>query len=176
MMALLADHANAAPVTAVGAGVAVICTPPFGATLVLCTWEAAATQPPGTTMVPQVVPVWAADHAPGLAAAFVAWTSTSIGAAPARPEIVYGLVTPDTTVQVPAPAGLERRLYPVAAPWVPSIVGAVHATLSLLFVPSGGGAMLATVGAFGAYGPAEAVVSVLVVDQALAPAAFELWS
>ena len=32
---LLADHANAAPVTAVGAAVTVICTPPFGATFVL---------------------------------------------------------------------------------------------------------------------------------------------
>jgi len=30
----LADQAKAAPVTAVGAGVKVICTPPFGATLV----------------------------------------------------------------------------------------------------------------------------------------------
>lgn len=32
---LLADHANAAPVTAVGAAAATICTPPFGATFVL---------------------------------------------------------------------------------------------------------------------------------------------
>jgi len=32
IVALLVDHANAAPVTAVGAGVAIILAPPFGAT------------------------------------------------------------------------------------------------------------------------------------------------
>jgi len=127
-------------------------------------------------VTPQVVPVVMADHAPGLAAALVAWTSMSIAVAPARPVSVYGLVTPDNVVQVPAPVGLERRLYPVAAPWVLSIAGAAQVTVSLLFVPSGGGATLAIAGAFGAYGPAVAVVSVLVADHALVPPAFELWS
>jgi hypothetical protein len=115
-----------------------------------------------------------ADHAPGLAAALVAWTSTSIAAAPARPVIVYGLVTPDTVVHVPAPVGLERTLYPVAAPWVPSTAGAVQVAVSFVFVPSGCGATPAIAGAFGANVPAEAVVSVLVVDHALVPVAFEL--
>ena len=45
--------------------------PPFGATLVLWTCEVAATQVPGATVAPQVVPVVVADQTPGLAAAFV---------------------------------------------------------------------------------------------------------
>src|SRR5580658_6356500 len=113
-----------------------------------------------------------ADQAPGLAAALVAWTSTSIALAPARPVNVKGLVTPDSVVQVPAPDGLERKLYPVAAPCVLSVAGAVQVTVSLEFVPSGGGVTLAIAGAFGAYGPADAVASVLVTDQALVPVAF----
>ncbi|HET6236168.1 MAG TPA: hypothetical protein VFE41_14595 [Acetobacteraceae bacterium] len=32
---LLTDHAKAAPITAVGAATAIICTPPFGATFTL---------------------------------------------------------------------------------------------------------------------------------------------
>jgi hypothetical protein len=88
--------------------------------------------------------------------------------------IVYGLVTADTVVQVPAPLGLKRRLYPVAAPWVPSAAGAVQATASFVVVPSGGGATAVIAGALGAYGPSAVVVSVLVADHALAPAAFEL--
>ncbi len=107
---LLADHANAAPVTVLGAGVTIIFAPPFGATVALWTCEAAAVQVPGATVAPQVKPVVMADHAPRLAAALVAWTSTSIAVAPARPVSVYGLVTPVTVVQVPAPDGLERRL------------------------------------------------------------------
>jgi len=61
-------------------------------------------------VAPQVVPVVMADHELGLAAAFVAWTSTSIAAAPVRPVSVYGLVTPVTVVHMPAPEGLERKL------------------------------------------------------------------
>ena len=85
-------------------------------------------------------------------------------------------MTPDTVVQVPAPAGLERTLNPVAAPCVPSVAGAVQATVNLEVVPSGGGMTPVIAGALGANGPAEAVVRVLVADQALEPAAFVLWS
>jgi hypothetical protein len=172
----LADHAKAAPVTAVGAGVAVIITPPFGATLVLWTCDAAVVQKPGATMVPQVAPVVTDDQALGLAAAFVAWTSTSIAVAPVRPVIAYGLATFETVVQVPAPEGLKRRLNPVAAPWVLSIAGAAQVMVSLVFVPSGGAATLEIAGAFGAYGPATAVVIVRMADQALVPVVFELWT
>jgi hypothetical protein len=107
---LLADHANEAPVTAVGAATAVMFTPVFGATGELWTCEAPTCQDPHAIVQPQVVPVVTADQAPGLAAALVAWTSTSIAVAPARPVSVYGLVTPDTFVQVPAPDALERKL------------------------------------------------------------------
>jgi hypothetical protein len=62
---------------------------------------------------------------------------------------VYGLVTADTVVQLPAPDGLERRLYPVAAPCVPSTDGAVQVTMSFEFVPSAGGVPLMIAGAFG---------------------------
>jgi hypothetical protein len=79
-------------------------------------------------------------------------------------------------VQVPAPWGLDRKLYPVAALCVPSTAEAVHATMSLELVPSGGGATLVIAGAFGAYGPVVDVVSVLMADHALVPAAFEAWS
>jgi hypothetical protein len=67
-------------------------------------------------------------------------------------------------------------LNPVAASWVLSIVGSVQVTQSLVVVPSGGGATLVIAGAFGAYGPAAAVVSVLMADHALVPAALELCS
>ncbi len=119
---LLADHPKAAPATAVGAAVAISCTPPFGATFVLWTCEAAATQLPGATVAPQVLPVVMADHAPGLVAALVAWTSTSIAVAPARPVSVYGLVTPVTVVQVPAPppATICAPARPAPAPGRPS--------------------------------------------------------
>ena len=76
-------------------------------------------------------------------------------------------------VQVAVPAGLDRRANPVAASCVPSTAGAVQVTVRSLPVPCTSETAL---GAFGACGPAEAVVSVLVVDHALAPAAFELWS
>ena len=71
-MDALVDQANAVPVTAVGAATAVIITPPFGATLVLCVCVAAAVQKPGATVAPQVVPVMIPDQALGLAAALVA--------------------------------------------------------------------------------------------------------
>ncbi len=82
---------------------------------------------------------------------------------------MYGLVTPDTVVQVAAPEGLDRRLNPAAAPCVLSIAGAVQATVSALPVPR------ASDTALGMLGAAAAVVSVLVADQALKPVAFELW-
>ena len=63
----------------------------------------------------------------------------SIAAAPLRPVSVYGLETPVTGVQVPAPVGLQRRLYAVAAPWVLSAEGAVQVTVSWLVIPFGGG-------------------------------------
>ena len=170
------DHANAPVVTAVGAGVAVMLAPPFGATLVPCTWAAAATQLPGTTVAPHVVPVTVADHAPGLAAASVPCTSTSIAVAPVSPLRTCGLTTPDTVVQLPAPEGLKRRLYPVAAPCVLSVPGAVQVMASSLLVPSGSAATLAITGAFGAYSPTEAVVSVLVADQALVPPPLTAWT
>ncbi len=74
----------------------------------------------------------------------------SIAVAPLSPVSVYGLVTPDKVVQVPAPAGLERRLNPVAAPCVPSVAGAVQVTVNFEFVPSGGGRTPVIAGAFGA--------------------------
>ena len=77
-------------------------------------------------------------------------------------------MTPDTVVQVPAPDGLDCRLDPVAALWVPSTAGAVQITVRSLppacandTVPGG-------------FGAAMAVVSVLVADHALVPAVFEL--
>jgi len=45
---------------------------------------------------------------------------------------LYGLVTPDTVVQVAAPVGLDRRLNPVAALCVLSIAGAVQVTVRAL--------------------------------------------
>ncbi len=61
-----------------------------------------------------------------------------------------------------------------AALWVASVAGAVHATVSLLVVPSAGAVTLAMAGTLGGYGPAERVVAVLVADQALLPVAFAL--
>ena len=83
---------------------------------------------------------------------------------------MYGLVTPDTVVQVPAPEGLDRRLKPVAALCVLSTAGAVQVTVRLLPVPCASDAAL------GVFGAAVAVVSVLVADHALVPAVFELWT
>ena len=89
-------------------------------------------------------------------AAFEPWTCTSIAAPAARPDRSYGLATPVTVVQVPAPEGLDRRLKPVAAPCVLSIAGAVQVTVRSLPAPC------ASDGALGAFGAAVAVVSVLV--------------
>lgn len=67
---------------------------------------------------------------------------------------------------------------PVAALCVPSTVGAVQMTVSLVVVPSAGGAAPAITGVFGAYAPvpAVAVLSVLVTDPAHTPVMFELWT
>ena len=56
-----------------------------------------------------VVRVAVADHAldPAL---FALCTCTSNAAPAIRPDRLYGLVTPDTVVHVPAPDGLDRRL------------------------------------------------------------------
>jgi hypothetical protein len=48
---------------------------------------------------------------------------------------LYGLLTPDTNVQVPAPEGLNCRLYLVAAPCVLSTAGAGQVTVMLLPAP-----------------------------------------
>jgi hypothetical protein len=79
-------------------------------------------------------------------------------------------VTPDTVVQVPAPAGLDRRANPVAAPCVLSIAGAVQVTVRSLPAPCASDTPL------NVFGAAVAVESVLVADHALVPVAFELWS
>ena len=114
---------------------------------------------------PAVVNVLVADQAPAPATS-EPWTCTSNAAPAARPDTVYGLVTPDTVVQVPAPDGLERRLNPVAAPCVLSTAGAVQVTVTLLPVPC------ASDGAPGALGTnCPAVVSVLVADHAPVPVA-----
>jgi hypothetical protein len=65
-------------------------------------------------------------------------------------------------------------LYPVAALCVLSSAGAVHVTESLVLVPSTGGATPEIAGAFGGYVGVVDVVSVLVADHALVPAAFTL--
>ena len=83
----LADQAKAAPLTAVGAAVAVMFTPVFGATGVAWTCAGAAVQLPGKRVAPHVVPVAIADHALAVAVAPVACTSTSIALAPVRPVI-----------------------------------------------------------------------------------------
>lgn len=116
-----------------------------------------------------VVSVLVADHAL-VPAVFDPSTCTSNAAPAARPDRLYGLVTPDTVVQVPAPEGLERRLNPVAASCEPSIVGAIQVTVRLLPVPC------ASVTPPGVFGAAVAVLSVLTTDQPLVPEAFELWS
>jgi hypothetical protein len=117
-----------------------------------------------------VVSVLVADHA--LApAAFALWSCTSIATPAARPDKSYGLVTPDTSVQTPAPDGLDCRLKLVATPWVLSTAGAVQVTTRLLPVPW---ASDTPAGMFGICAIA-AVVSVLVADHALVPAVFELW-
>jgi hypothetical protein len=118
-----------------------------------------------------VVSVVVADHAlePAL---FELWICTSIAAPAARPVSVYGLVAAGTTVQAPAPEGLDRRANAVAALCVLSTAGAAQVTVRLLPVPC---ASDGAPGAFGAVGAAAAVVSVLVTDHALEPAAFELW-
>ena len=91
-------------------------------------------------------------------------------AEPARLASVYGLVIPDTVVQLLAPEGLDCRLKPVAAPCVVSIAGAVQVTMMLLPAPC------ASDTALGVYGVAVAVVSVLGADHGLKPAAFPLWT
>jgi hypothetical protein len=92
-----------------------------------------------------VVRVPVADHAL-TPAAFELCSCTSIAAPAARPDNSYGLVTPDTVVQLAAPAGLHQRANPVAAPCVLSITGAAQVTLRSLPVPC------ANVGALGAFG------------------------
>jgi hypothetical protein len=107
-----------------------------------------------------VVIVLVADHA--LApVAFEAWIWTSIAAPDARPDRVYGLVTPDTIVHVPAPEGLDCRANAVAALCVLSMAGAVQVTVRLPPVP---GASDAALCAFG--GAAVAIVSGLDVCAA----------
>ncbi len=115
-----------------------------------------------------VVSVLVADH--GLVpAAFTLSICTSIAVAAAKPDRSYGLVTPDTVVQVPAPEGLDRRLNPVAALCALSTAGAVQVTVRSLPPPCASNA------AAGVFGAAMAVVSVLLPDHALAPALFEAW-
>lgn len=82
-------------------------------------------------------------------------------------------MTPVTVVHVPAPDGLECRLYPVAALCVLSIVGAAQVTMRALPTP---GASDAALGAFGADGAAAAVESVLVGDHMLVPVALTPWT
>ena len=65
-------------------------------------------------------------------------------------------------------------MYPVAAPcFVGS--GAIQVMASL-FGPVPATPNSAITGAFGAYGPTEAVVSVLVADQALVPPPLTAWT
>jgi hypothetical protein len=117
-----------------------------------------------------VVNVLVADHA--LApAAFAHWSRTSTATPAASPDRSYGLVTPDTNVQTPAPDGLDCRLKLVATPWVLSTAGAVQVTTRLLPAPW---ASDTAAGMFGICAIA-AVVSVLIADHALVPAVFELW-
>jgi hypothetical protein len=71
---------------------------------------------------------------------------------------------------VPAPEGLDCRLYPVAALCVLSIAGADQVTVRSLPAPC------ASDTALGVFGPAVAVASVLIADHGPVPAAFELWS
>jgi hypothetical protein len=94
-----------------------------------------------------VVSVLVADHAL-VPVAFELWICTSIAAPAARPDRWYGLVTPDTTVQAPAPDGLDRRLNPVAPPCVPSTAGIVQVTVRVVPVPC---ASDAAFGVFGRY-------------------------
>ncbi len=81
-----------------------------------------------------VVSVIEGDHAPA-PAALVLWSCTSIAAPAARADRVYGLVTPDTSVQAPAPDGLDCRLNPMAASCVLSTVGVVQVTMRPLLGP-----------------------------------------
>lgn len=85
----------------------------------------------------------------------------------ARPDRSYGLLTPVTVVHVLAPDGLDCRLKLAAALCVLSIPGAVQVTVRSLPVPG------ANDGAFGVFGAAVAVVTVLVADHSLMPVAFE---
>jgi len=79
-------------------------------------------------------------------------------------------VTPDTVVQVPAPEGLDLRLYPAAPSCVLSILEVAQVAVRLLPVPCASDA------APGVFGAAVAVLSVAVVDHPLVPAASELWT
>jgi hypothetical protein len=94
-----------------------------------------------------VVSVLVAVHAL-VPVAFELWICTSIAAPAAKPDRLYGLVTPDTIVQAPAPCGLDWRLNPVAAPCVPSTAGILQVTVSVVPVPCASDAAL---GVFGRY-------------------------
>ncbi len=115
-----------------------------------------------------VVSVLPADHAL-VPATFAPWIRTSVAAPAARPDRTYGLVTFDACVQTLAPEGLDCRLNTVAALCVLSTAGAVQVTVRPLPGPC------ASDGAAGAFGIAVPVVSVVVVDHGLVPAAFALW-
>ena len=115
-----------------------------------------------------VVSVAVADHAL-VPAILELWSCTSIAAPADKPDKAYGLVTPDTIVQLPAPDGLDRRLNPVAALCVLSVAGAAQVTIRVLPGPCASDGL-------GAFGAAAAVARVLVADHALVPAEFELWS
>jgi hypothetical protein len=115
-----------------------------------------------------VVAVLVADHTL-VPAALAAWIWTSIATPAARPDRSYGLVTFGTAVQVPAPEGLDCRLNQAAAPCVLSTVGAVQLTMRSLPGPC------ASDGAAGVFGFAVPVISLLVADHGLVPAAFALW-
>jgi hypothetical protein len=93
--------------------------------------------------------------------AFELCTRTSIAAPAARPERLYGLMTPDTVVQVAAPEGLDSALNAVAALCVLSIAGAAQVTIRVLPVPCANDAL----GVLG-MNAVVAVVSVLVMLEA----------
>ncbi len=101
-------------------------------------------------------------------------TCTSI-AAPAATAPAWRGWRPaaDAVVQLPAPEGLDCRLNPVAALWVPSTVGAAQFTVRLLPEPRASVGVPIT---FGANAPDEAVVSVVVADHALVPVILKAWT
>jgi hypothetical protein len=93
------------------------------------------------------VSVLVADHAL-VPAKFELCICTSIAAPAARPDRLYGPVTPDTVVQAAVPDGLDRRLNPVAALCELSIDGAAQVTVRALPAPCASDAAL---GVFGGY-------------------------